>query len=27
VDLPWRFGLPNSKYLSRPFKSSGPSPK
>ena len=27
VDLPWRFGLPASPYLSRPFKQNGPSPK
>lgn len=25
TDLPWRFGLPESKYLSRPFKKNGPS--
>ncbi|WMT90322.1 DNA-3-methyladenine glycosylase [Pelagibacterium sp. H642] len=27
VDLPWRFGVPRSKHLSRPFKNNGPSPK
>lgn len=25
VDLPWRFGVPESKYLSRPFTKNGPS--
>jgi DNA-3-methyladenine glycosylase len=25
VDLPWRFGLPDSKYLSKPFPKNGPS--
>lgn len=25
VDLPWRFGVPHSKYLSRPFTKNGPS--
>lgn len=24
VDLPWRFGVPNSKFLSRPFKTERP---
>lgn len=27
VDLPWRFGLSSSPWLSRPFKQNGPSPK
>lgn len=27
VDLPWRFGVPSSPYLSRPIKQNGPSPK
>lgn len=27
VDLPWRFGVPASPYLSRPFKQNGPSQK
>jgi len=26
VELPWRFGLPASPYLSRPFRQNGPSP-
>jgi DNA-3-methyladenine glycosylase len=25
VDLPWRFGLPDSRYLSKPFTKNGPS--